>query len=843
MGVLELFLRCEGNLMNIDYSHKISSISQSLIEYKSDFTIFVTQNPSKGGSIFLSICEIGSVYLLEYLLKFHNDALNKLKCGVNKFGDSGLHLAVWNQNLATVDFLLKQVYFPNNDLTNTSGRFILNSATKYKETPVILACTRKSHHSLAIFRLLLEYKCSMVPVKKNCWFPIFCSSLYNHAKILKYMIDNSIGTNTINTSGDSNYYTPLIAAIMYNNPQAVQVLISFDKTDIDSIKGQFDYSGNDSYTALECAAFFGKSAILRILLRALLKQQHVSDWSSLIQTGIDKRIRQLKVIARKKTTRNEYSGPCVRTAGHRMYNPNEELNAPGFEKTTNDSCTRLLDDLIARGLEKNDYEYIALILRYDIPTLINRGDETLVLPNTTVIIGHNYPCRMTYSYDYDDAVTSGANAEVVGRWTVGELLGCGAFGHVLKGVDIQDKRQVALKYISINKLSKNSKSRKTRITSFIMNELETVELIDHKNVIKLFAYNLNVDNNETMLLVFEYAQYGELYQFLAINKYFNNDIAKTYIEQILDALETCHAMGIIHRDLKPQNILLDAKYQAKVADFGLSTYDNDLTNKNVLRVGTRGYMSPEIASPMINDWDENDRPIYTEITPSCDIFSLGVILWQLLNGIQSMPFDEATESDPKYVYITSKEFDLFWKCHYSCRIVKKSSNKHIQDLILRMFTFIPKKRFGINDIRKHKWYQNVKGYNHSEKSQLFFQDTMKKIHQQLQLKQMIAIKSIAMTKYNSTPITPNKSNNNQINTTTFEFVKLRYVAQFRALVISVELFENYISKSFYCFVGNYSRSFQNIWPQKFPVVYFKLASKTYEIQSYDLAKIVDFDII
>ena len=48
-------------------------------------------------------------------------------------------------------------------------------------------------------------------------------------------------------------------------------------------------------------------------------------------------------------------------------------------------------------------------------------------------------------------------------------------------------------------------------------------------------------------------------------------------------------------------------------------------------MGTRGYMSPEITSPMI-DYDENDNIIYQRITPACDIFSLGVILWQMFNG-------------------------------------------------------------------------------------------------------------------------------------------------------------------------------------------------------------------
>ena len=604
---------------------------------------------------------------------------------------------------------------------------------------------------MAIFKLLLKYKCSLTPIENDSWFAMYSASFYNHVTLLKYMIDNNIGINTINIIGGPNSYTPLIGAISENNPQSVQILASCDKTDIDSIKCNF---GNGRYTALECAALVGNGAVLRILLRALLKQHKISDWTSLMEASIDKRMEELRRIARSKSQlrRNVYVDPCE----------------------------TLLDDLIEKGLIKKDFEHIASTLRYNIPALMKLSGDKFAIPNNTIIVGHNYPCRAKKSASKSK---SNSNSNVVGRWEVGEILGTGAFGNVFKGTDIYDKRKVALKYISINKLSQNSKSRKTRIASFIMNELETVELVNHKNVIKLLGYNLNVDNNSTMLLVFEYAHCGELYQFLSINKYFNNDIAKTYFEQILDALEACHLMGVIHRDLKPQNILLDSKYQVKVSDFGLSTYDNDVANKNTLYVGTRGYMSPEIASPMIQDWDENDNPIYKEIDSSCDVFSLGVILWQLLNGIESIPFDEAIESDPKYIYISQKEFNLFWKCHYNCRIVKNLKSptssinieeKDIQNLLLQMFAFIPDNRISINDIRKHKWYYNVKGYNSNQESQIFFQDIMQKIHQQLELKQTLAIQSMTNNaKFKASGINYSNTNTTQIAPTTFEFVKLR----------------------------------------------------------------------
>ena len=137
---------------------------------------------------------------------------------------------------------------------------------------------------------------------------------------------------------------------------------------------------------------------------------------------------------------------------------------------------------------------------------------------------------------------------------------------VFKGIDSMNGTYVALKFIDLKSITKAkvSKSKYLQLFTFILNEIDTIQTIDHENVIQLLAYNLNVDNNGKIMLVFEYAQCGELYHFLAINRYFNHEIAKTYLEQILNALEVCHTMGIIHRDIKTLNIFLSNKMRVKV---------------------------------------------------------------------------------------------------------------------------------------------------------------------------------------------------------------------------------------------------------------------------------------
>lgn len=180
-NLLESFLICSAmNLTDVSNDDEISLISKTLVKYKSDFSQLVIQNIRKAQDVFLAICEIGSVYLLEYMADFHNDALNQVKCTVTDNDQNGLHLAVWNQNLSAVEFLLERVYFPNGTLVNDTGMSILNGATNNKETPIVYACKRKSQHSLAIFKSLLKYKCDIAPLNDHSSFPMFVASVYNH---------------------------------------------------------------------------------------------------------------------------------------------------------------------------------------------------------------------------------------------------------------------------------------------------------------------------------------------------------------------------------------------------------------------------------------------------------------------------------------------------------------------------------------------------------------------------------------------------------------------------------------------------------------------------------------
>ena len=130
--------------------------------------------------------------------------------------------------------------------------------------------------------------------------------------------------------------------------------------------------------------------------------------------------------------------------------------------------------------------------------------------------------------------------------------------------NINTGQEVALKFIKKNEIMTNGKNinkKPNELNKFIVSEIKSLQRMNHKNIIKLLAYNLNAFddlNGLTVLLIFGFAPYGELFDLLKNTHCFDMKISQTYLEQIISAVKACHSMKpyIIHRDLKPQNVLI-----------------------------------------------------------------------------------------------------------------------------------------------------------------------------------------------------------------------------------------------------------------------------------------------
>ncbi|KAF9597296.1 hypothetical protein IFM89_016437 [Coptis chinensis] len=132
-----------------------------------------------------------------------------------------------------------------------------------------------------------------------------------------------------------------------------------------------------------------------------------------------------------------------------------------------------------------------------------------------------------------------------------------------------------------------------------------------------------------IFIVMEFVTGGELFDKIVNNGRMREDEARSYFQQLINAVDYCHSRGVYHRDLKPENLLLDMCGNLKVSDFGLSALSQQVRDDGLLHTtcGTPNYVAPEVL---------NDRG-YDGAT--ADLWSCGVILFVLLAGY--LPFEDS----------------------------------------------------------------------------------------------------------------------------------------------------------------------------------------------------------
>ncbi|KAJ4831538.1 SNF1- protein kinase catalytic subunit alpha kin10, partial [Turnera subulata] len=206
-------------------------------------------------------------------------------------------------------------------------------------------------------------------------------------------------------------------------------------------------------------------------------------------------------------------------------------------------------------------------------------------------------------------------------------------------------------------------------------EIQIMKLLNHPHIIRLYEV---IETPAHICLVMEYAKFGDLFDYIVVKGSLPEDEARKIFQQIISALAYCHTSMIVHRDLKPDNILLDSKCNAKLADFGFS---NTLQDGHFLKTscGSYNYAAPEVIS---GKWYAG---------PEVDVWSCGVILYALLCG--TLPFDD--ENIP----------NLLRKIQGGKYSLKRVTSPGARDLISRMLVVDPLKRLAIPEICQHPWFQ------------------------------------------------------------------------------------------------------------------------------------------
>lgn len=210
------------------------------------------------------------------------------------------------------------------------------------------------------------------------------------------------------------------------------------------------------------------------------------------------------------------------------------------------------------------------------------------------------------------------NQTIAERYHCQGRIGSGGMGLVYLAEDLTLHRKVVLKTL-------NPRQQSEKATSRFLREAKILSQLNHPHIVTIYDFGIW---NENMFIVLEFLEGTNLQNIIENKGTLSTAWIMTILPQILDALQSAHQAGIVHRDLKPSNIFClpmpDQTDFIKILDFGTAIsrtqglYEKITTSGEVL--GTPQYMSPE---QIMGREDINERS---------DIYSLGVILYEMLTG-------------------------------------------------------------------------------------------------------------------------------------------------------------------------------------------------------------------
>jgi len=272
-------------------------------------------------------------------------------------------------------------------------------------------------------------------------------------------------------------------------------------------------------------------------------------------------------------------------------------------------------------------------------------------------------------------------------------VGSGATCKVKLGYIINSGIRVAVKILK----SQTGPNGQSQTSKHYYDEINMLKKISHKNVINLIDANRGLIKKpngalkQVDYIVFEYAQNGELFDFLYFPKKGLGEYhARNLFKQMCEGLESCHVSGVVHRDLKTENIMMDENWILKIADFGYATLLMGRKGDGVLKthLGTVSYAAPEILA-------------HKDYNGACaDIFSCGVILFVLVTG--KLPFGKAHISDPMYKLIAKCDYENYWKVMQT-KIPPNCVSDELKSLLNLILAYEPLQRPSISEIKNHPW--------------------------------------------------------------------------------------------------------------------------------------------
>ncbi|TQS35838.1 hypothetical protein Golomagni_03730 [Golovinomyces magnicellulatus] len=303
------------------------------------------------------------------------------------------------------------------------------------------------------------------------------------------------------------------------------------------------------------------------------------------------------------------------------------------------------------------------------------------------------------------------------------LLGKGHFGAVFLAQDLVTSRQLACKIVDlseaayeitetiqsdplgqrwINKFHKDRDGKR-----LVMREIRILSKLSHVCVTSLMSHYMLISSkphiinlikafcSDTHLYIFtELAPAGDLFSYIEAHGGYLTDLhSRVVSRQLVLAIKYIHLQGIVHRDIKPENVLImqnDFGSRVVLTDFGFASYINKETGRLSSRLGTEGFIAPEVEFPDLTDGG---------YTMSVDLWSLGILTVCLLTGSILIPKNDLLQLNQNQIqafFLNMHEYQI------GNRWQSMSSNALL--FIRRLLVVNPARRMSASEALNHPWY-------------------------------------------------------------------------------------------------------------------------------------------
>ena len=263
----------------------------------------------------------------------------------------------------------------------------------------------------------------------------------------------------------------------------------------------------------------------------------------------------------------------------------------------------------------------------------------------------------------------------IGDYILNEAIVEGSNSQIFQATHIPTGEKVAIKVL--NKIKLNSQPELKKKAE---KEMSISKKMFHKNIIKLFEI---METAQRLYLVTEFCEGGDLYNYISTRGHLSERQSCKFFHEIIEALSYLHSQQIAHRDIKPENFLLDTSGKSislKLIDFGISSnYKGNLLETSC---GTSAFAAPE----MYVGGQYNGL--------LCDIWSSGIVLYAMLFGY--LPFGDENEIN-NIKNIVSGNYEI-----------PEEASDDLRDLLTHIIEVEPDKRYNLEQIKSHKWYNSVK---------------------------------------------------------------------------------------------------------------------------------------